>query len=107
MDCRTAERQIIRFIHDEMDKDDIEKFVNHINECESCKEELSIQYLIAEGMIRLEKGGTFALQEELEYKLEQAGHRASMRKWVKRIFYVLEITAIISIVIMAVAVILR
>lgn len=106
MDCRTAERLIIRFINDDMHKDEVESFVDHINTCEMCREELSIQYLVAEGMNRLESGGTFALQEELEDKLEQARRRAVMRKWVKRTFYALEIAAIIGIVCIAVAVIL-
>lgn len=107
MDCREVERSIAQFIHDEMDKKDIEKFVNHVYGCESCKEELSIQYLITEGMSRLEAGETFALQEELDEKLEHARRRAILRKWMKRSFYVLEAATIMAAVIMVIIVILR
>lgn len=107
MDCKKAERSITQFVHDKMDKNEIEKFVRHIYECESCKEELSIQYLIAEGMSRLEEGETFALQEELDAKLEQMLRMAVLRKWIKRLFYLLEIAALLAAVIATVVIIMR
>ncbi|MBQ8591502.1 MAG: hypothetical protein IJ485_01965 [Lachnospiraceae bacterium] len=107
MDCRKVEHSIAQFIRDELDKDEIEKFVNHIYECESCKEELTIQYLIVEGMSRLEEGETFALQEELNAKLEHGRRKAIVRKWMKRTFCVLEIVAVLAAVIMTSIVILR
>lgn len=107
MDCRKAERSITQFVHDDMDKKDMEEFICHIYECESCKEELSIQYLITEGMSRLEEGKTFSLQDELDLKLEQAWRRAVFYKWLKRILYTLETVALIAAIVMAVIVILR
>ena len=43
-----------------------EKFIAHIESCQECMEEVSIQFLITEGMNRLEQGDTFELKKELE-----------------------------------------
>ena len=107
MDCREVERSITQFIHDKMNKDEIEEFVNHIYGCDSCKEEVAIQYLITEGMNRLEEGETFTLQEELDAKLEHARRRAILRKWMRRFLYVFEAATIIVAVLIVIILVLR
>ena len=43
-----------------------------MQECPGCKEELVIQFLVTEGMQRLEDGDAFDLQRELEIRLTEA-----------------------------------
>ena len=43
-----------------------------MRECPGCKEELVIQFLVTEGMQRLEDGDAFDLQRELELRLAEA-----------------------------------
>ncbi len=106
MDCRKAERSVTKFIRDEMDNSELGEFVRHINACKSCKEELAIQYLILEGMTRLEEGKTFALQEELQAKLEQARRKAAIYSLGKRILYATEAAILIAAVIWMVVIII-
>ena len=47
------------------------EFFAHMQECEICKEELRIQYLISEGTKKLEEGDSFDLNKELDIKLEK------------------------------------
>lgn len=70
MNCKDAEKAIPYFLKDELNERQLRQFMSHIEGCPECKEELSIQYLVVEGMARLEEGGTFDLQAELERVLD-------------------------------------
>ncbi|MDE6318231.1 MAG: zf-HC2 domain-containing protein, partial [Lachnospiraceae bacterium] len=54
MNCKEAEKMIPSFLNGELDGYDLAEFVEHIEECPECKEELSIQFLVAEGLEQLE-----------------------------------------------------
>lgn len=57
------------FIKDEMDNHTKKEFLTHTENCPSCLEELSIQFLVTTGMQRLENGDTFDLNRELHTKI--------------------------------------
>ena len=42
MDCRTADKMIIRYIQRELDDDETAAFLKHIRTCQSCRNELEI-----------------------------------------------------------------
>lgn len=69
LNCKQTERLIPSFIKDEMDKRTEKQFLSHVEKCPSCHEELSIQFLVTEGMQRLENGNTFDLNKELKLKM--------------------------------------
>jgi hypothetical protein len=77
MECREFEKDIADFITKKMDYPILKRFYEHVEHCADCREELNIQFLVTEGMQRLEKGSTFDLQSELEQRLEEA--RKSIR----------------------------
>lgn len=72
MDCKEFERLIPGFIKQEMDFKTLKKFKEHLDICENCKEELVIQFLVIEGMARLEEGNAFDLQKELDRRMYEA-----------------------------------
>lgn len=72
MDCKEFERQIPDFIEQKMDYRTLTKFMEHLKGCEECKEELSIQFLVREGISRLEDGSSFDLQKELNQRMTAA-----------------------------------
>ena len=43
MDCKDAEKKIPYFLRDELDGNRLEEFVEHIENCSECREELSIR----------------------------------------------------------------
>ena len=93
MKCKDFEHLISDFVEKKMDFRTLKEFCEHMEQCEECKEELVIQFLVTEGMQRLEEGDAFDLQSELQGRLEEA--RLKMRrhkKWIK-IGIVLGITA--------------
>lgn len=106
MKCKEAEKLISPFISDEIQTKDLEDFLVHIEGCEQCLEELSIQYLVEVGMHRLEEGGAFDLQNELNGRLALAGKRVKLRNFLFRLLYAMEISAILAVIITAVYVII-
>ena len=70
--CKEFERLIPGFIARKLDFPTLSGFYEHWEACDECKEELSIQYLVREGMQRLEEGSAFDLQSELDQRLEEA-----------------------------------
>ena len=75
MDCKEFERLIPDFISDKLDYQSLKRFNSHMEHCENCREELTIQFLVTEGVQRLEDGSAFDLQGELRQHLEEASKR--------------------------------
>ena len=46
MDCKEIQKMIPRFIQEDLENREIQAFVEHISQCEECREELDIQYLV-------------------------------------------------------------
>ncbi len=99
MNCKEAEKKIPSFLQDELDGRNLAEFVGHIDECPECMEELSIQFLVAEGMEQLEKGNSFNLQEALHYKLADADYKIRLNRVLRRILIWLEAAVAVAIVI--------
>ena len=74
MTCKEVEKTIPLFLEDDLDTDDLREFLEHIEECDECMEELSIQFLVLEGLSRLEAGNVFDLKNELDFRMEEAEH---------------------------------
>ncbi len=106
MDCKETEKKIPSFLQDELDGSRLEEFIAHVENCAECKEELSIQFLVAEGLERLEQGNNFNLQEELLMKLEGAEHRIGVHRMLLYILMCLE-AAVAAAIIIALCVVFR
>lgn len=98
MTCKDAEKLIPIFIRDELNYTELEQFIDHIEECPACKEEMSIQYLIAEGMVRLEEGSAFDLNYELRNLMEISKTRIRVHKGMQYLGIGLEIVALVAII---------
>ncbi|WP_196802256.1 zf-HC2 domain-containing protein [Butyrivibrio sp. NC2007] len=85
------EKLIPQFLDDDLDNQDLADFLDHIDNCPECKEELTIQFLVRVGMQRLEDGNTFNLVKELERELADAKKKMHRRKTLVLISYILEI----------------
>lgn len=77
MECKEFERLIPGFIRRQLDYPTLKLFYEHRESCEECREELAIQFLVAEGMQRLEDGNAFDLQSELGLRLEETRRKVS------------------------------
>ena len=96
MTCKEAEKLIPVFLEDDLDTDDLREFMEHIEECGECKEELSIQFLVKEGLSRLEAGSVFDLKNELEYRIGMEEHALKMRESLMWLSYLLDGLVVIA-----------
>ena len=85
MECKEVQKNIHSFINDELDSKDCLAFIDHIRKCPTCKEELSIEFLVVTGLQRLDDAEAFDLQKELTEKIKNNEENALQRKKMSRI----------------------
>lgn len=98
MDCNQMQRRIPAFLKDELKGWELMRFLEHMDTCEECKEELTIQYLASEGILRLEEGKTFDLDRELKEYMLRTEKGMKRRRNLVLGFAGFELTAIMIIV---------
>lgn len=97
MDCKEFERRIPAFISNTLEYRELKRFLAHVDICPECREELTIQVLISEGLARLEEGSAFDLQKELDRRMQEAQRRIRMHKMMKYASITLELAAVAAI----------
>lgn len=102
LQCMQATKMIPAFIARELSYRELERFMEHMEECESCREELSIQFLVEVGLNSLEAGNTFDLQEELNVALEEAERKVKVYRFLRQGIFVLECVGIAAIILLVV-----
>ena len=55
MDCRTAESMVTRFIDHSLSVNELEEFLDHIETCPSCYDELETYFIVHEAMQQLDE----------------------------------------------------
>lgn len=89
MVCKKCIKSIPGFLDDELDIDSLREFIEHIEECEACKEELTIEFLVREGLNNLEEGKSFNLNRGLKMRIELAKKNLKSRESVRWFYYAL------------------
>lgn len=75
MNCKEFEKLIPAFLNRELDFITLKQFQEHREKCRACREELEIQFLVAEGIQHLEEGDSFDMQKELNHQLQEADRK--------------------------------
>ena len=99
MTCKDADRMIPLFLDDELDNQGLSDFLNHIDNCPDCKEELTIQFLVKVGMQRLEDGNNFNLKSELDGILVKARKKLKFRRYVSFTSFMMELMVLALLVV--------
>lgn len=89
MVCKRCIKSIPKFLDDELDIDSLRDFIEHVECCEECKEELTIEFLVREGLNNLEEGRSFDLNKGLKARIEQAQKDLKSRESVRWFYYAL------------------
>lgn len=98
MDCKRVEKKIPKFLNNEMDVYSLKAFLKHVESCPECKEELSIQFLVTEGMNALENGDSYDLKNALENRLKKSYHEIDVNNrlfWIRNIVFALSIVLLL------------
>ena len=55
MTCREAERLVTPYIQDKLSGDELEAFLEHLEHCRNCQEELEIYFMVDVGLKQLDR----------------------------------------------------
>ena len=105
MKCKDAEKMIPAFLNDELEGLELKKFIEHVDSCPECMEELTIQLLVMEGLERLESGNNFNLMNALSRKLAAARSGVKLNHTLKHTLIWLEL-AVAALIIIALVILL-
>ncbi|MCI7795377.1 MAG: zf-HC2 domain-containing protein [Lachnospiraceae bacterium] len=73
MTCMEAEKMVIPYINDKLPVSELEDFIEHIESCENCREELEIHYMVDVGLKKLDDDdATYDIVGDLKRKLEDS-----------------------------------
>lgn len=95
--CSWYESKMDDFFADRLTNEEMERFLAHGKQCEACQEELSIRFLIGEGMEIIDAGESFHLDNELAARQEEAGVRLQKRKRLEGTAVRMEILAVVAV----------
>ena len=99
MTCKEAEKKIPYFLQDELEGRKRAEFVAHIESCPECEGQLTIQFLVTEGVGKLEEGDDFNLQKALLMKMEGARQKIKINRTLRHVLFCLEVAVIVDIII--------
>ena len=103
MNCKETEKLIPIFLNQKLNTRQLDQFLQHVENCSECMEELTIQYLVMIGTSLIEEGKSFDLRKALNELLIDAGKM--VKKW-KRLMFLSYIAEIITFIIMIIILIM-
>ena len=83
-------RRIPDFFSDSLDESELDGFLRHYDSCSECRDEVAIQYLIHEGLSRVESGTAFNFEREMNEYVDTERTRLLGRERFTRFVFVLE-----------------
>ena len=99
MTCKESGQMIIPYINDELTDKELEGFLDHVQSCAECYEELEIYYTIYTGLAQLDGGDEIGdMQGLLEDSLHASQKRVRGRHIFRFVFVLSQVAAIISLI---------
>jgi hypothetical protein len=82
MTCLEAQGLTTPFLNDKLDLPKLEEFLDHVNHCDDCKEELEVYYILFASMKLLDEDRNFSNNFHLNFenKLKKAEERIIKKK---------------------------
>lgn len=84
MNCFEAQSLITKYLNNELSDEKLKEFLDHINICENCSEELEIYYTVITGFKQLDADVELTDNFSLALKKKLAQSRLSLTRRVKR-----------------------
>ena len=69
-DCKDIVSKIPGYLDGKLEPEDAAKLLSHLKACPDCRDEMEINFLLREGIRRVESGETLNLDNELDRKLK-------------------------------------
>ncbi len=103
MTCQEAERLVMPYIQGDLDDNQLEEFLEHIETCENCQEELEIYFTVDLGIRQLDSDAdNFNIKGELEERLEESRQQVQRTRLFKIVQYAVNTLVVMSLTVMTV-----
>lgn len=86
MNCRETQRMIRPFLKNKLSQQDRHEFIMHVRSCKECMDELSLEFIVTEGVNLLDEDSSIDLNEELNRILDLGNHRNHVRRHMRASF---------------------
>lgn len=89
MNCRTAEGMVNRYISHDLPVDEMEEFLDHIQNCSSCYDELETYFIVHKAMEQLDENGKDQIldfRELLEEDIRKSRRYILKKKFFRTVF---------------------
>lgn len=86
MNCHVAEGMVTRYIDHTLKVDELEEFLDHVESCSSCYDELETYFIVQEAMNQLDDGETetaLDFKDLLEQDLKKSRRYVRKKKTIK------------------------
>ena len=105
MNCKETEKLIPLFLENKLNIRKLDRFLEHVENCPECMEELTIQYLVMIGTSLIEEGKSFDLRKALNEMITDATRIVKKWKLLMFLSYIVEIITFIVMIIILIMVI--
>lgn len=101
MTCKEGESLVIPYIHHELSDEKLKDFIEHVESCENCKEELEIYYTVEAGIRQLDTDtGNYNIKGAMETDIVGSKQRLYTIRMFDIIRYALDTLGIIAVAVM-------
>ena len=102
MTCKDFSSMVPGFLDDTLDNDSLRRFLNHYDDCKSCREELEIQYLVKRVFDEKSAGEELNLSKDLPAYINSERELLRKRRRLSMTAAVFETVAIFTAVVTAI-----
>ncbi|MGN0354055.1 MAG: anti-sigma factor family protein [Muricoprocola sp.] len=94
MDCKRAQHAIMPYIEQRLSDAELEEFLEHVSQCETCREELEVYFTIYYALAKLDQDDSvsFDIKQVLKDSIEKSEEHlqyVSSKKFVERVLLVI------------------
>ena len=100
MTCKEAESLVMPYIKNELTDEELFEFLEHIEHCPECREELEIYFTVDVGIRQLDsETGNYNIKGALETAIEQSRERLEAVRLVKTVRYAVSTLSVMALII--------
>lgn len=100
IECKKNLKRVMPYIQGELDNQETEEFLEHIKQCESCKDELDLYFAIEIGLKDTQQRGELSIADALRERIEASYRRLRAVKTAKIMYYALNTLVITGLIVM-------
>ena len=103
MTCKEANQYIMPYINDEMTDKEVQAFLEHIQACRECREELEVYYTIFAGLAQLDNDkNDFDMRNLLEKAIARSKSRVRAHRQFNAMYMFSQLAAVVSLILLIV-----